>query len=221
MRGVLPHGDRVRELRTNCGWTQEVLAACAQVDAKSVRKVERGNAGVDLSTVARIASALNVPTAELMVQCDKTSLSERNIALVRLWHDAFLAGDLELLLSLHAEDTVLEIPAASNLPAAENFRGIDAFRQHMEGIFQVFRIVSVSAEDFEIHAINDLVFLRTTATIEFLPAKQCYTARHLNEFQIREGLIVRRVVIADYGELRKILEEFDRKQRLNLGRAQE
>lgn len=209
MRGVLPYGDRVRKLRVSCGWTQEVLAASAQVDVKSVRKVECGNMGVDLSTIVRIASALNVPTADLIVQNDKTSVSERNIALVRLWHEAFLSKDLELLLSLHAENTVLEIPAASDLPAAGSFLGIDALRQHIEGVFHVFRVVSVSEEDFEIHAIDDIVFLRTTATIEFLPAKQCYTSRYLNEFQIRQGLIVRRVAIADYGELRKILEEFD------------
>ena len=44
-------------------------------------------------------------------------------------------------------------------------------------IFKLFQVRSVREDDFEIHAADDHVFLRTTATIEFLPTGKSYTSR--------------------------------------------
>jgi hypothetical protein len=71
----------------------------------------------------------------------------------------------------------------------------------------MFRVTSVRDGDFLVHAVDEYVFLRTTATIEYLPAGKSFTARHLNEFEFREGLIARQVNIADWGGLREIVEK--------------
>ena len=99
---------------------------------------------------------------------------------------------------------ILEIPSADGLPAAENCCGLDHLRTHFEMIFQLFKVQHVRDDDFQLHAVGDLVFLRTTATIEYLPAGRTYSSRHLNEFEFRDGKIARRTVISDYSSLRDI-----------------
>jgi hypothetical protein len=48
------------------------------------------------------------------------------VAVVRRWLDAVLAQDLDTLLSLHTDDTVLEILAADGLPVKGRCRGRDS-----------------------------------------------------------------------------------------------
>jgi hypothetical protein len=79
--------------------------------------------------------------------------------------------------------------------------------EHFTAIFKLFRLEAVRDDDFRIHAVDDLVFLRTTATLEYLPAGKSYTTRHVNEFEFRDGKIARRVVVADYDRQRDILVE--------------
>ncbi|MEZ6130772.1 MAG: nuclear transport factor 2 family protein [Planctomycetaceae bacterium] len=209
MRGVRTDGEQIAKLRKARGLTQEQLAAAADVDVTTLRRMEKGARRFDLRSVMSVADALAVDLCHLLPEVtandvDQTAVNEE---IVRHWHDAFLASDLELVLALHTEDTVLEIPAAEGLPAAGNFHGIAQLREHLTELFQLFKVRAVREDDFQLHAVEDLVFLRTTATIEFLPAQKTFTTRHLNEFAFRDGKIARRTVIADYGKLKQVLQQ--------------
>ncbi|MEZ6130773.1 MAG: helix-turn-helix domain-containing protein [Planctomycetaceae bacterium] len=207
MRGAEVNGERIVALRKARGKTQEQLAAAADIDVTTLRNMERGRRRFDLRTILSIADVLEVDWTEVVVGLDDPAVSrERNVAVAKHWHEAFLAGDVARLLTLHTPDTVLELPGTEGLPAASCLSGIEALQQFLEDFFQVFRVVWVAAEDFQIHATDNLVFLRTTAAIEFLPKRRSYTARHVNEFEFLNGLIRRRTSIADYAGLRQLLE---------------
>ncbi|MDH2415810.1 helix-turn-helix transcriptional regulator [Nocardioides sp. CER19] len=60
-------GERVRELRTERGWSQEQLMDRAQLDRSYVSQVENGQRNPSLLVIAKIASALNVEPADLLV----------------------------------------------------------------------------------------------------------------------------------------------------------
>ena len=59
-------GDRVRELRKGCGWSQEELAQECELDRTYVGGIERGERNVALRNVEKIAAALGVTIAKLM-----------------------------------------------------------------------------------------------------------------------------------------------------------
>jgi len=61
-------GARIRSLRTARGWTQEELGARAEVDFRTIGGVERGERAPSLSSLQRIAEALEVDMAELVRQ---------------------------------------------------------------------------------------------------------------------------------------------------------
>src|ERR1700677_4492599 len=58
-------GSRIRELRSEHGWTQEQFAEFCGVHRTYMGHVERGEKNVSLSTVLRVANALGVRIAEL------------------------------------------------------------------------------------------------------------------------------------------------------------
>jgi transcriptional regulator with XRE-family HTH domain len=59
-------GARLRELRVARSYSQEAFAALANIDRSAYGKLERGRSGASLTTMARIAVALEVPLAELV-----------------------------------------------------------------------------------------------------------------------------------------------------------
>lgn len=59
-------GERVRELRRECGWSQEEFAAQCDLDRTYVGGIERGERNVALRNIERIADALGISLAELM-----------------------------------------------------------------------------------------------------------------------------------------------------------
>jgi transcriptional regulator with XRE-family HTH domain len=59
-------GQRVRELRTKRGLSQEQLAARADLHWTYVSSIERGRRDPGLRTVVRIAVALGVTASDLM-----------------------------------------------------------------------------------------------------------------------------------------------------------
>lgn len=59
-------GDRVRELRTEKGWSQDELAHRADLHRTYVGGVERAERNVTLQTVEKLAKALGVEPWELM-----------------------------------------------------------------------------------------------------------------------------------------------------------
>lgn len=206
MRGIRVRGNLIRTRRKAAGLTQEELAVAAGCDVKTVRKTEHGAERVDLWVMSAIAEVLGCETESLIVlDTASEGKAEFHLSLVNEWHAAYENADIDRLLALHSEDTILEIPGSDGLPAAGNFTGIAQLREHFKAMFKLFRLREVQDDDFRIHAVDDLVFLRSTATIEYLPVGKSYTTRHVNEFEFRDGKIARRVVVADYDGLREIV----------------
>jgi transcriptional regulator with XRE-family HTH domain len=58
-------GRRVRQLRERKGWSQERLAAEAQLHATYLSGVERGKRNISLENITKLARALEVPIAAL------------------------------------------------------------------------------------------------------------------------------------------------------------
>lgn len=61
-------GRAIRRVRAEQGISQEELAGRAGVDRSYMSSVERGGQNVGLMVVARIAGALSVSVAELMLE---------------------------------------------------------------------------------------------------------------------------------------------------------
>jgi transcriptional regulator with XRE-family HTH domain len=66
MRSVRRLAMRLRERRLARGWTQEELAKRAGISRVYLNKLETQKQDPRLSVVARLASALNVKTGELV-----------------------------------------------------------------------------------------------------------------------------------------------------------
>ncbi|MFA5503038.1 MAG: helix-turn-helix transcriptional regulator [Bacilli bacterium] len=53
-------GNRIRELRTNRGWSQEVLSFEAEINKNYISDLERGTRNPTVKIIARIAKAFQV-----------------------------------------------------------------------------------------------------------------------------------------------------------------
>ncbi len=58
-------GERVRQIRTQKGLSQEELARIAKIDRTYIGGIERGERNVGVKNVHRFADALGIPAAEL------------------------------------------------------------------------------------------------------------------------------------------------------------
>lgn len=65
---LVAFGRAVRRLRRARGISQEELAHIAGIDRSYMSSVERGGQNAGLMTISRVAAALNVTVAELMVK---------------------------------------------------------------------------------------------------------------------------------------------------------
>ena len=63
---LLKVGKRVRNLRTDRGWSQEELADRSGVNRSYMSKVELGKSDVSLSVLHKIARTLGISLAELL-----------------------------------------------------------------------------------------------------------------------------------------------------------
>ncbi len=59
-------GRRIRVLRTEKGWTQQVLADHAELSREHLAELEAGNKEAGVRTVERLANALDVRIASLL-----------------------------------------------------------------------------------------------------------------------------------------------------------
>ncbi|MBW4084458.1 helix-turn-helix domain-containing protein [Paenibacillus sp. S150] len=65
-------GNRIRELRTAKGWTQEQLAEAASLHYSYIGGVERGDRNISLETLEKIIAAFQVPAIEIFRFGDDT-----------------------------------------------------------------------------------------------------------------------------------------------------
>ena len=66
-------GERLREIRTERGLTQEQLAEAAGVDRNYIGQIERGERNVALVNIVTIAGALKVQPADLFTTLAMTA----------------------------------------------------------------------------------------------------------------------------------------------------
>lgn len=59
-------GDRVRQIRTERGISQEKLAELCELHRTYISTIERGRRNVSLVNIHAIASALQIPMSELL-----------------------------------------------------------------------------------------------------------------------------------------------------------
>ena len=205
MRGVLLRGEVIRDLRKKAGLTQEQLAAQVDCDTKTLGKAERSNGRLDLRIAVSIAEALKCSSERIIDPGTLQTKTEAHIEIVHRWNEAICKWCIDDLLRFHTEDSLLEIFGAEGTSAQETYRGIEQLRAHFEETSKILRITAWDRDTIRINAVDDLVFMRSDATIEYIPNGKTYTTRHLNEFEFRNEKIARRTVIADYEALRKII----------------
>jgi len=63
-------GQRIKELRLRCGWTQEELAERSGLHPNYVGQVERGEKNISLENIAKLAHGLRVELS-LLFQFEK------------------------------------------------------------------------------------------------------------------------------------------------------
>ena len=63
---LIRFGEKIRELRKHCGWSQEDLAAECELDRTYIGGIERGERNVALRNIEKIAVALGVSISELL-----------------------------------------------------------------------------------------------------------------------------------------------------------
>lgn len=68
---VRQFGDRLRQLRVECGMSQVDLADAADLARPTVSKIERGLQDVTVVVLRRLARALGVEPAELLKAPDR------------------------------------------------------------------------------------------------------------------------------------------------------
>ena len=59
-------GKRIKELRKEKGYTQEVLAEIAELSVDHISHIETGNTKMSLNVLVKIANAFRVPTDKLL-----------------------------------------------------------------------------------------------------------------------------------------------------------
>jgi transcriptional regulator with XRE-family HTH domain len=77
----LSFGKRVRELREARGLTQTALAERVRMNVKFLSRIEVSDANVTLTTINRLAVALDVPVADLFPVDERCQTSDRDAAL--------------------------------------------------------------------------------------------------------------------------------------------
>ncbi|KAA1260455.1 SnoaL-like domain protein [Rubripirellula obstinata] len=209
MRGVHPDGEKIRLARSAASMTQEEVAGIAQCNVKTIRKAEQGTNRLDLRVIAAIASAFETTVSQLTIPDRNVDHHGHLLQRMDQWIHHFAASDVEGFLSLHTQDSVLEMPGAEDLFTPANCNGIDQLLNHAVVFFKSFRLIELQQKLTHSYAAERFVFLRMTASIEYIPAGRSYTACHVHEFEFREDKISRRVSVADYGELRQIIKEHE------------
>ena len=206
MRGLQSDGFAFLQLRRLRGWTQAELAQACDCSTRTIRNVESSKR-IDGNTLSRIADALATRLSEITCERSKYDHLQREAhkRIVSSWWQAFMAEELEKLLSYHHPDTVLENPGTEGLPGGGTFNGLEQARGHFEVVYSIYEPVSVRDERLE--AVSDRVFFRATATARVRATGKEFTAKYFNEFQFRDRLIIRRLSIQDLTGHRRSLHQ--------------
>lgn len=165
MRGVVSHGERIRNARIAHGLTQEQLAARADVDVKTIRKAEQGKR-LDVDTLARLARALQIEVGEVVARGSSSDGPEEvRRQVVQSWVAAWDAQDIEALLALYHDDAVMHLPSGPGNPFGGRFAGKAAIRQCNQQAWDTIKTLPARDGDFSIVVVDDTAVLQGTKRI--------------------------------------------------------
>lgn len=166
MRGARADGETIKRLRTARGLTQEHLAGLAACDVKTVRSAE-GAHNMDLYTLGKIATALEVPFPEIVQQSDDANSEQQaRIDTVRQYWAAFVAQDVEAIMDLFHDDIVMHLPGAPEIPFAGEYRGKEEVRRMHETAFQTGQTTPTAPDATSFFACDDFVFAHGAAEMK-------------------------------------------------------
>ncbi len=132
MRGVKVNGEALLSARQRAGFTQVALALAADVDAKTIRKAERGER-IDMLPLTRLAKALDIAPGALIEAGDAdTTLQKRYREVVETWNRVWDVQDMEGAMALYHDDAVLRLPGKPVIPFGGEHRGKAAIRRAYE-----------------------------------------------------------------------------------------
>ena len=100
-------GKRIRALRNDLKWTQEVLGKHSELSYKFIGEIERGQQNPSFDTFVKIAAALKVDLAELFrfeqITTDKKSSVEQVFKIIKTMSDKDLSCLLAILKVLYPQ----------------------------------------------------------------------------------------------------------------------
>lgn len=67
-------GNRIRGSRLEKGWTQERLAAEAEISVQQLRALEKGQRNLDVDHLGRLSDAMGVSSDFLLKGCSENSI---------------------------------------------------------------------------------------------------------------------------------------------------
>jgi transcriptional regulator with XRE-family HTH domain len=76
MDSISKFGNRVRQLRINCGWSQEELADRTGLHRTYISGVERGTRNPTITVVFKFAQAFSMSPSDLLMTKDKYETPE-------------------------------------------------------------------------------------------------------------------------------------------------
>lgn len=74
-------GQRIRNYRTQLGWSQEKLAELSGCHPTYIGQIERGEKNATIESIEKISVALNVPLSKLFEKLGSADDATRNIPL--------------------------------------------------------------------------------------------------------------------------------------------
>ncbi len=74
-------GQRIRNARTDLGWSQEKLAELSGCHPTYIGQLERGEKNATLESIAKIASAMHVSLSKLFEKLGETEENDHSIPL--------------------------------------------------------------------------------------------------------------------------------------------
>jgi transcriptional regulator with XRE-family HTH domain len=100
-------GKRIRALRNDRKWTQEVLGKHSELSYKFIGEIERGQQNPSFDTFIKIAAALKVDLAELFrfeqITADKKSSMEQMFRIIETMPDKDISRLLTILKVLYPQ----------------------------------------------------------------------------------------------------------------------
>lgn len=189
VRGALIKCEEFLSARNRVGLTQDGLAKAARVDAKTIRRAERGER-VDLATLNRLAQTLGVDLAQLIVSEPFTAAMQDVLReAFRQWSQAWNARNIEVVLDLYHENAVLHLPGGPTIPFGGNHLGKAEIGRVTEMVWATVPQEQHPIEEVTILVSDEIVTVKGETKIH-LPNGDLFHLPSIMTFHYSDELII-------------------------------